>query len=91
MNFNGVIVDAYQRASMQREWQYNQEKFINRYGKSFDEYFKDAKKVLFLGYTPSGNRRYEPYKPNFLLEYLKSNKLVNGENVQYGFSKFFNL
>ena len=85
---NGVIVDAYQRASMQREWQYNQEKFINRYGKSFDEYFKDAKKVLFLGYTPSGNRRYKPYKPNFLLEYLKSNKLVNGENVQYGFSNF---
>lgn len=85
---NGVIVDAYQRASMQREWQYNQEKFINRYGKTFDEYFKDAKKVLFLGYTPSGNRKYKPYKPNFLLEYLKSNKLVNGENVQYGFSNF---
>lgn len=85
---NGVIVDSYQRSSMQREWQYNQEKFINRYGKTFDEYFKDAKKVLFLGYTPSGNRRYRPYKPNFLLEYLKSNKLVNGENVQYGFSNF---
>lgn len=85
---NGVIVDGYQRSSMQREWQYNQEKFINRYGKTFDEYFKDAKKVLFLGYTPSGNRRYRPYKPNFLLEYLKSNKLVNGENVQYGFSNF---
>lgn len=85
---NGIIVDAYQRSSMEREWKYSQEKFQKRYGKTFDEYFKDAKKVLFLGYTPSGNRRYKPYKPNFLLEYIKKNKLVNGENVHYGFSNF---
>lgn len=86
---NGHIVDAYQRSSMEREWKYSQEKFKNRYdGKTFDEYFKDAKKVLFLGYTPSGNRKYKPYRPNFLLEYIKKNKLVNGENVYYGFSNF---
>lgn len=85
---NGTTVNAYEYSSMQREWKGNPERFIQRYGKSFDEYFKDAEKVLFMGYTPSGNRRYKPYKPNFILEYIKKNKLVGGENANYGLSSF---
>ncbi len=85
---NGTTVNAYEYSSMQREWKGNPERFIQRYGKSFDEYFKDAEKVLFVGYTPSGNRRYKPYKPNFILEYIKKNKLVGGENANYGLSSF---
>ena len=85
---NGTTVNAYEYSSMQREWKGNPERFIQRYGKSFDEYFKDAEKVLFMGYTSSGNRRYKPYKPNFILEYIKKNKLVGGENANYGLSSF---
>lgn len=85
---NGTTVNAYEYSSMQREWKGNPERFIQRYGKSFDEYFKDAEKVLFMGYTHSGNRRYKPYKPNFILEYIKKNKLVGGENANYGLSSF---
>lgn len=85
---NGTTINAYEYSSMQREWKGNPERFIQRYGKSFDEYFKDAEKVLFMGYTPSGNRRYKPYKPNFILEYIKKNKLVGGENANYGLSSF---
>ena len=85
---NGTTVNAYEYNSMQREWKGNPERFIQRYGKSFDEYFKDAEKVLFMGYTSSGNRRYKPYKPNFILEYIKKNKLVGGENANYGLSSF---
>lgn len=85
---NGTTVNAYEYSSMQREWKGNPERFVQRYGKTFDEYFKDAEKVLFMGYTSSGNRRYKPYKPNFILEYIKKNKLVGGENANYGLSSF---
>ena len=85
---NGTTVNAYEYSSMQREWKGNPERFIQRYGKTFDEYFKGAEKALFMGYTPSGNRRYKPYKPNFILEYIKKNKLVGGENANYGLSSF---
>ena len=85
---NGTTVNAYEYSSMQREWKGNPERFVQRYGKTFDEYFKNAEKVLFMGYTPSGNRRYKPYRPNFILEYIKKNKLVGGENANYGLSSF---
>ncbi len=85
---NGTTVNAYEYSSMQREWKGNPERFVQRYGKTFDEYFKDAEKVLFMGYTPSGNRKYKPYKPNFILEYIKKNKLIGGENTNYGLSSF---
>lgn len=85
---DGIVISPYEYSSMQREWKGNQERFIQRYGKTFDEYFKNAEKMLFLGYTPSGNRRYKPYKPNFILEYIKKNKLVGGEDTNYGLSSF---
>ena len=80
---NGRVIDAYEYDNLQRM---SDERFEKSFGTSKEKYFKDAKKVLNLGYTPSGNIRTKSYNANTLLEYVKKDKLQGGENFDYGLS-----
>lgn len=83
---NGRIVDHYEYDSLKRSYESNPEKFVEKWGKTFDEYFEGAKKVLFLGYTPSGNRRYVPYNSENIIKEMKKQGLLNKEGFDYGLS-----
>lgn len=83
---NGRTVDYYEYDSLKRSYESNPEKFVEKWGATFDEYFKGAKKVLFLGYTPSGNRRYVPYNSENILKEMKKQGLLNKEGFDYGLS-----
>ena len=41
---------------------------------------------MFLGYTPSGNRRYKPYTAENIIAQMKKEGLLSGENFDYGLS-----
>ena len=84
---DGYFVSSYDYESMERLWKNHPEKFKQNYGgKTFDEYFEGAKKVINLGFTPSGNRRTQPYNNQNLLNYIKKESLLSGENWDYGLS-----
>ncbi|MBR3654846.1 MAG: hypothetical protein IKN62_05395 [Elusimicrobia bacterium] len=80
---NGRIVDAYEYDNLQRM---DDERFKKSFGTTKDKYFEGAKKVLNLGYTPSGNIKTKAYNANTLLEYVSRNKLLGGEGFDYGLS-----
>lgn len=83
---DGRVVDNYEYDSLKREYERDPGKFVEKWGKTFDEYFDGAKKVLFLGYTPSGNRRYVPYTNENILKEMKKQGLLNKEGFDYGLS-----
>lgn len=80
---NGRIIDGYEYDNLKRM---DQERFKKSFGSTKDEYLKVKRKVLILGYTPSGNLKIKPYNANTLLEYMQKNKLQGGENFDYGLS-----
>lgn len=80
---NGRIVDSYEYDSLQRM---PEERFEKSFGTTKEKYFSGAKKVLNLGYTPSGNLKIKAYNANTLLEYMQKEKLLGGENFDYGLS-----
>lgn len=87
MTSDGVFVSAYEYDSMERLWKSRPEKFKELYGnETFDEYFKGAKKVINMGFTPSGNRKTIPYNNENILNYIKKESLKGGENGNYGLS-----
>ena len=70
MTEDGVFVSAYDYESMQRLYNKRPADFKRLYhSDSFDEYFKGAKKVINMGFTPSGNRKTIPYTNKNLLEF----------------------
>ena len=83
---DGRTVDYYEYDSLKRSYESNPEKFVEKWGQTFDEYFAGAKKVLFLGYTPSGNRRYVPYNNENIIKEMKKQGLLNKEGFDYGLS-----
>lgn len=83
---NGRVVDDYEYESLKRNYESNPEKFVEKWGKTFDEMFKGAKKVLNLGFTPSGNRKFVPYTNENILKEMKKGGLVNKEGFDYGLS-----
>ena len=80
---NGRIVDSYEWDNLQRM---SDERFEKAFGTTKEKYLSGAKKVLNLGYTPSGNLRIKAYNANTLLEYMQKEKLLGGENFDYGLS-----
>lgn len=80
---NGRIVDSYEWDNLQRM---SEERFEKSFGTSKEKYLSGAKKVLNLGYTPSGNLKIKAYNANTLLEYMQKEKLLGGENFDYGLS-----
>lgn len=83
---NGRIVDGYEYESLKRNYESNPEKFVEKWGKTFDEMFKSAKKVLNLGFTPSGNHKFVPYTNENILKEMKKQGLLNKEGFDYGLS-----
>lgn len=83
---DGRVVDYYEYDSLKRSYENKPEQFVEKWGETFDEMFKGAKKVLFLGYTPSGNRRYVPYTNENILREMTKQGLVNKEGMDYGLS-----
>lgn len=83
---NGRVVDSYEYDNLKRSYERDPEKFVEKWGETFDEYFKGAKKVLFLGYTPSGNRKYVPYNTENILKEMNKKGLLNKEDFDYGLS-----
>ena len=84
----GGHVSAYEYSGMVRQWDKRPEDFIRIFGMTFDEYFDGAKKVIFEGFTPSGNRKLVDYNAKNLLKYIKRKSLLGGENTNYGLSSF---
>ncbi len=80
---NGRIIDSYEYDSLKRM---DDERFKKSFGTTKDKYLKIKRKVLNLGFTPSGNMKIKAYNANTLLEYMRNNKLVGGENFDYGLS-----
>lgn len=80
---NGRIIDSYEFESLKRM---NDERFEKSFGSSKEEYLQIKRKVLDLGFTPSGNKKIKAYNANTLLEYMQKNKLLGGENFDYGLS-----
>ena len=83
---DGRVVDFYEYDSLKRQYESNPEKFVEKWGKTFDEYFKGAKKVLYLGMTNSGNRRYVPYNAENIIKEMNKKGLLNKEGFDYGLS-----
>lgn len=79
---NGRIIDSYEYDSLKRM---DEERFKKAFGEK-DKYLKIKRKVLNLGFTSSGNLKIKPYNANTLLEYMQKNKLLGGENFDYGLS-----
>lgn len=87
MTKDGEFVSAYDYSSMERLSKSDPERFKRLYGdESFEEYFEGAKKVINMGFTPSGNRRTIPYNAQNLINYIKKESLKAGENWDYGLS-----
>lgn len=81
---DGRVVDYYEYDSLKRSYENKPEQFVEKWGETFDEMFKGAKKVLFLGYTPSGNRRYVPYTNENILKEMAKHGVVAKEGFDYG-------
>lgn len=84
----GGFVSSFDYDSMVRQNERDPKKFEELYGRTFEEYFDGAKKVLFNGYTPSGNRKLVDYNSKNLVKWLKKEGLVGGESWHYGLSSF---
>lgn len=84
----GQHISAYEYDSMVRQNKRDPKDFERVYGSSFEEYFDGAKKVIFEGFTPAGNRKLVDYTPKNLLKYIKRKSLLGGENGNYGLSSF---
>ena len=83
---DGTVIDSYEKESRERLEKQRPEHYKERFKIPTSEMFKDAKNVMFLGYTPSGNRRYKPYTAENILAYMKKEGLLSGENFDYGLS-----
>lgn len=83
---DGTVIDSYEKEAQERLEKEKPEKYKERFDKPTSERFKDAKKVMFLGYTPSGNRRYKPYTAENIIAQMKKEGLLSGENFDYGLS-----
>lgn len=81
-------VSTYDYDDMKRQAERNPERFEEVYGESFEEYFEGAEKVLFLGYSPSGNRRYAKYNAENIIKAMKKEGVVGGEYWGYGLNSF---
>ena len=84
----GGFVSSYDYDDMQRLNERDPKKFEEIYGRTFEEYFEGAKKVIFDGYTPSGNRKIIDYNSKNLVKWVKREGLIGGENWHYGLSSF---
>ena len=84
----GGFVSSYDYDSMVRLNERNSEKFEQVYGRTFEEYFDGAKKVIFEGYTPAGKRKLSEYNSKNLVKLVKKEGLVGGESWHYGLSSF---
>lgn len=85
---SGAFVSSYDYDSMVRQNKRDPQKFEKIYGKTFEEYFDGAKKVIFNGYTPSGNRILSDYNSENLIKWYKKESLIGGESSHYGLSSF---
>ena len=83
---DGTVIDSYEKEAQERLEKEKPERYKERFDKPTFERFKDAKKVMFLGYTPSGNRRYKPYTAENIIAQMKKEGLLSGENFDYGLS-----
>ena len=83
---DGTVIDSYEKEAQERLEKEKPERYKERFDKPTSERFKDAKKVMFLGYTPSGNRRYKPYTAENIIAQMKKEGLLSGENFDYGLS-----
>ena len=83
---DGTVIDSYEKEAQERLEKEKPEKYKERFDKPTSERFKDAKKVMFLGYTPSGNRRYKAYTAENIIAQMKKEGLLSGENFDYGLS-----
>lgn len=81
-------VSTYDYDDMKRQAERNPERFEEVYGESFEEYFEGAEKVLFMGYTPSGKRKYVPYNADNIIKMMKKEGVVGGEHWGYGLNSF---
>ena len=81
-------VSTYDYDDMKRQAERNPERFEEVYGESFEEYFEGAEKVLFLGYSPSGNRRYAKYNAENIIKAMKKEGVIGGEHWGYGLNSF---
>lgn len=84
----GGFVSSFDYDSMVRQNERDPKKFEEIYGRTFAEYFDGAKKVIFQGYTPSGNRKLVDYNSKNLVKWVKKEGLVGGESWHYGLSSF---
>lgn len=84
----GGFVSSYDYDSMVRLNERDSEKFEQVYGRTFEEYFDGAKKVIFEGYTPAGKRKLSEYNSKNLVKLVKKEGLVGGESWHYGLSSF---
>lgn len=83
---DGTVIDSYEKDAQERLEKEKPERYKERFDKPTSERFKDAKKVMFTGYTPSGNRRYKPYTAENIIAQMKKEGLLSGENFDYGLS-----
>ena len=84
----GGFVSSYDYDSMVRQNERDSKKFEEIYGRTFEEYFEGAKKVIFEGYTPAGKRKLSDYNSKNLVKWVKKEGLVGGESWHYGLSSF---
>lgn len=84
----GGFVSSYDYDSMVRQNERDPKKFEEIYGRTFEEYFEGAKKVIFEGYTPAGKRKLSDYNSKNLVKWVKKEGLVGGESWHYGLSSF---
>ena len=84
----GGFVSSFDYDSMVRQNERDPKKFEEIYGRTFEEYFEGAKKVIFEGYTPAGNRKLSDYNSKNLVKWVKKEGLVGGESWHYGLSSF---
>lgn len=84
----GGFVSSFDYDSMVRQNERDPKKFEEIYGRTFEEYFEGAKKVIFEGYTPAGKRKLSDYNSKNLVKWVKKEGLVGGESWHYGLSSF---
>lgn len=84
----GGFVSSFDYDSMVRLNERDPKKFEEIYGRTFEEYFEGAKKVIFEGYTPAGKRKLSDYNSKNLVKWVKKEGLVGGESWHYGLSSF---